>query len=298
MKIIEKQIRNYDFKNPQRYSTDNMRFLSVISEDFCKYMNLHINFELKRKNITCKLEKVEQTNFQEFMDITNSGSIIVEHDIFPLVKGLIYQVDKSVVLTLIDLMLGGDGTFEDANRELTEIDKHLMLHAATTYITRLYIVDGCTKRKVSSIHTNMESSRKYSVSESVLIAHMTMYDGKKEIGKMRFCNPYCCMEPILGQLETKKLLKSTHIEGQYEFSQAIYKNICNVKAELLATLGKTKISVKDLINLNVGDVLKLETKTNEHSLLSVNGSNVYKCRTGLIENKRGLVIEDMVEKNN
>ncbi|MDO7204888.1 hypothetical protein Q5M85_12820 [Paraclostridium bifermentans] len=46
-------------------------------------------------------------------------SIIIEHDILPLVKGLIYQMDKTVALTLIDLMLGGDGSFKNKNRELT-----------------------------------------------------------------------------------------------------------------------------------------------------------------------------------
>ncbi|GAA0709038.1 FliM/FliN family flagellar motor switch protein [Paraclostridium ghonii] len=289
-------IRDYDFKKPQRYSTDNMRFLSLIAEDFCKYMNLHITYELKQLSINAKLEKISQTNFEEFMESINHDSIMIEHDILPLVKGLIYQMDKTVALTLIDLMLGGDGSFKDENRELTEIDKHLILSIATSFITRLHIVDGCNKREISSIYTNVESSNKFSVSESVLIAQMTMYNGKDEIGKMRFCNPYCCMEPVLEQLETKKLLKTRDIEGQYEFTNTIYQNICNVKSDMTATLGKTNISVRDLINLNVGDVLKLDTKANGVALLSVNGYNVYECKPGLIKNKKGLIIVDTIDK--
>ena len=33
---MDENIRVYDFKKPQRYSSDNMRFLSVVSEEFCK----------------------------------------------------------------------------------------------------------------------------------------------------------------------------------------------------------------------------------------------------------------------
>lgn len=293
---MEITIRDYDFKKPQRYSADNMRFLSLIAEDFCKYMNLNIAYDLKQKSINAKLKKVRQTNFEEFMKSIEYDSIIIEHDILPLVKGLIYQMDKTVALTLIDLMLGGDGSFKNKNRELTEIDKHLILNIAETFIKRLHIVEGCNKREVSNIYTNIESSNKFSVSESVLIAQMTMYNGNEEIGKMHFCNPYCCMEPVLEQLETKKLLKTRDIEGQYEFTNAIYQNICSVKADMTAILGNTNISVRDLINLNVGDVLKLDNKANGVALLSVNGYNVYECKPGLIKNKKGLIIVDTIDK--
>ncbi|MCU9814781.1 hypothetical protein [Paraclostridium sp. AKS73] len=183
---MEITIRDYDFKKPQRYSADNMRFLSLIAEDFCKYMNLNIAYDLKQKSINSELKKIRQTNFEEFMKSIEYDSIIIEHDILPLVKGLIYQMDKTVALTLIDLMLGGDGSFKNKNRELTEIDKHLILNIAETFIKRLHIVDGCNKREVSNIYTNIESSNKFSVSESVLIAQMTMYNGNEKIGKMHF----------------------------------------------------------------------------------------------------------------
>ena len=53
-------IKKYDFKKPQRYSSDNMRFVSVIAEEFCKNINIFLNYELKQKNLTCKVERVEQ----------------------------------------------------------------------------------------------------------------------------------------------------------------------------------------------------------------------------------------------
>ena len=78
---MEITIRDYDFKKPQRYSADNMRFLSLIAEDFCKYMNLNIAYDLKQKSINAKLKKVRQTNFEEFMKSIEYDSIIIEHDI-------------------------------------------------------------------------------------------------------------------------------------------------------------------------------------------------------------------------
>ncbi|WP_195937914.1 flagellar motor switch protein FliM [Romboutsia sp. 1001713B170131_170501_G6] len=293
---MEQNVKTYDFKKPQRYSTDNMRFLSVISEDYCKNTNLFLAYELKRPNITCKVEKVEQTNYEEFINSISPKSVIVEHAIQPLVKDLIYQIDKSVALTYIDLMLGGDGIFENYDRDLTEIDKQLIFHLCTKLLTRLYIVETCKSREVLRVHSNAGASKKYPVSESVLIAHMKMMYGDKEIGKMRFCNPYSCMEPILDQLETKILFRNKNIEYDFEFTNAIYNNVCGANVDIVARLGETNISVEDLLNLQVGDILSLDTKVAGDLDLYVAGAKAFKCKPGLIKNKRGVIITNSIRK--
>ncbi|KKY00641.1 MULTISPECIES: flagellar motor switch protein FliM [Paraclostridium] len=286
----------YDFKKPQRYSTGNMRFLSIIEEEFCKNINLFVAYELKRPNIVCKLEKIEQTNYEEFMNMISNDSVIIEHSIQPLIQGLIYQIDKSVALTFVDLILGGDGVFSDYNRELTEVDRELISYIGSKFLTKMHIFEGCDHRDVSNVYTNVGSSKKYPVSESVLISHMRMMDGNKEVGRMSFCNPYSCMEPVLDQLEPKRLFKSKNIEYDFEFTNAIYNKICGTSAEMVAVLGRTEISVEELLDLKLGDVITLDTKIDGDIDLNVGGARSFKCKPGLIKNKRGVIITDSVKK--
>ncbi|WP_250673872.1 FliM/FliN family flagellar motor switch protein [Paraclostridium ghonii] len=286
----------YDFKKPQRYSTGNMRFLSIIEEEFCKNINLFVAYELKRPSIVCKLEKIEQTNYEEFMNMIPNDSVIIEHSIQPLVQGLIYQIDKSIALTFVDLILGGDGVFSDYKRELTEVDRELISYIGSKFLTKMHIFEGCEHREVSNIYTNVGSSKKYPVSESVLISHMKMMDGNKEVGKMTFCNPYSCMEPVLEQLEPKRLFKSKNIEYDFEFTNAIYNKICGTSAEMIAVLGKTEISVEELLDIKLGDVITLDTKIDGDIDLHVGGSKSFKCKPGLIKNKRGIIITDSAKK--
>ncbi|GAA0709674.1 FliM/FliN family flagellar motor switch protein [Paraclostridium ghonii] len=286
----------YDFKKPQRYSTGNMRFLSIIEEEFCKNINLFVAYELKRPSIVCKLEKIEQTNYEEFMNMIPNDSVIIEHSIQPLVQGLIYQIDKSIALTFVDLILGGDGVFSDYKRELTEVDRELISYIGSKFLTKMHIFEGCEHREVSNIYTNVGSSKKYPVSESVLISHMKMMDGNKEVGKMTFCNPYSCMEPVLEQLEPKRLFKSKNIEYDFEFTNAIYNKICGTSAEMIAVLGKTEISVEELLDIKLGDIITLDTKIDGDIDLHVGGSKSFKCKPGLIKNKRGIIITDSAKK--
>ena len=280
---MDENVRVYDFKKPQRYSSDNMRFLSVVSEEFCKNVNLFLAYELKKQKIHCKIEKVEQTNYDEFINLIDKDSVIAEHAIQPLVQDLIYQIDKTIALTLIDVVLGGDGLLENYDRNLTEIDKQLLFQS-------------CTHREVLRVHINAGASKKYPISESVLIAHMKVMYEDKEIGKMRFCEPYSCMEPILDLLETKKLFRNKNQEYDFEFTNAIYNNVCGAKVDLIARLGKSTIKVNELLDLKVGDIITLDTKVDGDIELDVSEARSFKCRPGLIKNKNGVVITDSVKK--
>ena len=293
---MDENVRVYDFKKPQRYSSDNMRFLSVVSEEFCKNVNLFLAYELKKQKIHCKIEKVEQTNYDEFINLIDKDSVIAEHAIQPLVQDLIYQIDKTIALTLIDVVLGGDGLLENYDRNLTEIDKQLLLQRVNDFLKRMYVVESCTHREVLRVHINAGASKKYPISESVLIAHMKVMYEDKEIGKMRFCEPYSCMEPILDLLETKKLFRNKNQEYDFEFTNAIYNNVCGAKVDLIARLGKSTIKVNELLDLKVGDIITLDTKVDGDIELDVSEARSFKCRPGLIKNKNGVVITDSVKK--
>lgn len=293
---MKQEISIYDFKKPQRYSTDNMRFLSVISDEFCKSINLFVAYELKKPNIVCKLERIEQTNYEEFMHMISNDSVIIEHAIKPLVQGLIYQLDKSVALSFIDLILGGDGVVNDYKRELTEVDKELISYIGSEFLTKMHIFEGCESREVSNVYTNAGSRQKYPISESVIISHMKMMDGNREIGKMSFCNPYSCMEPVIEQLESKRLFISKDKEYDFEFTSAIYKKIDGVKTDLVASLGNANVSVEELLKLKLGDIITLDTKINEDIDLYVGGSKSFKCKPGLIKDKKGVVITGDTKK--
>ena len=286
---MDENVRVYDFKKPQRYSSDNMRFLSVVSEEFCKNVNLFLAYELKKQKIHCKIEKVEQTNYDEFINLIDKDSVIAEHAIQPLVQDLIYQIDKTIALTLIDVVLGGDGLLENYDRNLTEIDKQLLFQSVNDFLKR--IVESCTHREVLRVHINAGASKKYPISESVLIAHMKVMYEDKEIGKMRFCEPYSCMEPILDLLETKKLFRNKNQEYDFEFT-----NVCGAKVDLIARLGKSTIKVNELLDLKVGDIITLDTKVDGDIELDVSEARSFKCRPGLIKNKNGVVITDSVKK--
>lgn len=293
---MSEQIKVYDFKKPQRFSTDNLRFVSVISEEYCKSLTTYMAYEMKRPKMSCRLDKVEQTNYDEFIGFVNEEAVIVEFDMKPQVKNMIYQIDKPIALTFIDLISGGDGILRNFNREITEIDKELIRYAGNQFLSHLHVIEGCEKNEIEQVHKNIASSRKYPVSESVIIAHMTILNDDEEMGKTCFCMPYTCMEPVLGQMETKKLFRDKDIEYDSEFSNAIYKSVCGTDSEISVSLGQTVINVRDLLNLKVDDIITLNNDITDEIEVFVESAKSFMAKPGLIKDKRAVIITDVIRK--
>ncbi|MCQ4699262.1 FliM/FliN family flagellar motor C-terminal domain-containing protein, partial [Paeniclostridium sordellii] len=86
------------------------------------------------------------------------------------------------------------------------------------------------------------------------------------------------------------------IEYDFEFTNAIYNKICGTSTDMVAILGRTIVSVEELLDLKVGDVITLDTKVDGDMDLHVGGSSAFKCKIVLIKNKKGVMITDCVKK--
>jgi len=76
----------------------------------------------------------------------------------------------------------------------------------------------------------------------------------------------------------------------------MYNKICGTNTDIVARLGRTKISVEELLQLKLGDVIPLDTEINGDIDLHVGGSRSFKCKPGIIKNKKGVVITNSIEK--
>lgn len=65
--------------------------------------------------------------------------------------------------------------------------------------------------------------------------------------------------------------------------------------DVFTELGKTKVNISDLINLNIGDVIILDQKINEDVIVSVGEYNTYKAKMGVYGVKKAVEIVDIIK---
>lgn len=291
-------VRLYDFKKSEKFSIENIRYFVVMAEEFCKTSNMQINYETKSDNFKLELEKSVQTNFGEFVENVNSNSVVIEYKVYPRVENLTIFFDKSVVLSLVDSLLGGSGKVEGLDRDLTNIDIELFKYLVEGLLRRIYIPYNYENIKLVDIYTNTVQYQKLQNKDVVFDATVNVILQKENIGRIKFCMPYKNMESVLGDLVNNnvKALNRLDEEGEKLLSKESLDFTRNVDVDICAKLGSTNVSINDLLNLEPGDVILLDQRIYDDIIVSVGDADIYKAKIGLLGIKKGIEITDIIEK--
>lgn len=290
-------IRLYDFKKSEKFSLENVRNLALVCEEFCKTSNMQINYETKNDGFRMALNKCIQTNYGEFIESINRDSVVIEYSILPIVDNLTLFVDKSAVLAIVDLLLGGSGKVEEINREPTNIDLELLKYLFDNLLKRIYIPISHDKIEVNRVYPNKVQYQKLNTKEMIFSSLINISLQNEVVGHIRFCIPYENMKEIIDDFGSDKVKYEDNVEGEKcrDIScSEIFPYIQSVDVGVTAKLGCAKVSISDLLNLEIGDVILLDQKINEDITISIGEANIYKAKPGVIGMKKGIEITDII----
>lgn len=160
-------IRLYDFKKSEKFSLENIRNLTYMCEEFCKSSNMQIDYETKNDSFRMVLDKSTQTNYGEFIEGISADTIIMRFSIISIVDNLTLFLDKSVALSLVDLLLGGDGKVNNKDREPTNIDLELIRYLFDSLLKRIRIPKTNNGIKIVKMYNNKIQYQKVIAKEMV-----------------------------------------------------------------------------------------------------------------------------------
>lgn len=289
-------VRLYDFKKSEKFSIENIRHLIMMSEEFCKTSNLQISYETKKEGFKLELETSNQVSYDDFLEGTNKDDIIIEYNIDSNVQNLTLFIDKSVVLSLVDLLLGGSGKVKDITREPTKIDLELTRYLIQGLLQRIYLPYKYNSVEITGIYTNTAQYQRLTGKDIVFESIIGVKINNCNIGRMRFCMPYKSMEPVINNLVNIKVNSEEEEKLNDIFSNEIFEYVKNVDMDIQANLGMIEISINDLLNIQEGDVVLLNQQINDDIIVKVGGADIYKAKPGILGIKRGVQITDIISR--
>jgi len=137
---------------------------------------------------------------------------------------------------------------------------------------------------LEKIETNSQFAQIVSPNETIALITLNISIGNVE-GMINICIPHIVIEPILNQLSTKLWFSTTKKDVSNNDKEIIEKRIKNAYVVLGAILSSTQITVKELIDLQVGDVIKLDNKLDDEVKINVGSSLKFYGIPGSNKNK-------------
>lgn len=290
------KIRKYDFRNPQKIAKDQLRTLEIIHENFGRLFQTFLSGYL-RAPVKTNILTVDQFAYSEFSNAISNPAFLSIIDFKPLNGQILIDISTNVVYSIIDRLLGGDGTEKQEIRAFSEIELSLlesMMNKIMPIIEESWQNVVQLKPKLDKIETNPQFAQIVPPNETIALITMNIDIGATE-GMLNVCIPYLVIEPILDKLSTRYWF-STEQRGLSEKEMAaVRERILNTRVPVRAELGSTILNVREVLNLQRGDVIKLDTFIDDMAKIKVGSQVKFVGNIGVSKNKMAIKIANVVK---
>jgi flagellar motor switch protein FliM len=109
-------------------------------------------------------------------------------------------------------------------------------------------------------------------------------------GLLTICYPYVSLEPIVTRLSAQNWIDATKKKNVEKDRTTNVHNVKQVQAQMAAILLRSKLKMRDFLELKLGDIVPSEMKLDEAVEITVNRRKKFYARPGLAGKKRAFQV--------
>lgn len=288
--------KKYDFRRPNKLSKEQMRTLYMIHENYGRLVANFLSAYL-RANIQVKIVSVEQMTYEDFILSLPAPTLINVFSMEPLKGSSVLETNMNFVSPVIDLLFGGSGEMAVSQRELTEIELHVLRRLNSRILERLSYSWADIQEiapKLESMETNPQFTQAISPNETVAVVTLATTVSKYE-GLLNLCLPYTLLESVISRLSASHWFAAASAgDVKPGYRATIEKALAKAPVRLSACCGQTHLPVKEFIRLQVGDVITLDKILGEDLELYVESHAKFKIQPGVVGKKLAVQVTEVL----
>ncbi len=292
----EKTLSLYDFRRPDRVSKDQMRTLQNLHEGYARlYSTTLTNF--LRTFVEIELVSVDQLTFSEFVMSISNPSCIYVFKMEPLEGNAIFEVNPSLVFFIIDRLFGGQGRPSEQSRELTQIEQsviHRIVESGLNDLKDIWEHIGVFSPKIETFETNPQFVQIAPPGETVILISLEVRM-QNASGLMSLCFPYLLLENVINSLSGESWMSAQSVTT-VETRGILEQEINNLSLPFSVVIGQLRLKIRDLLQLQKGDVLCLDKRKDDDLAIQIGGITKMAGKTGLVGRKKAIEITKVLEK--
>jgi flagellar motor switch protein FliM len=289
-------IRIYDLTSQDRIIRGRMPTLEIINDRFARLHRVTLSGAIRRV-VDITVTQTEMVKFGEFtrtLPVPTSLHII---KLDPLRGHVLLVVESRLIFNMVDCFFGGTGrsNFKIEGRDFTSIEHRVIrkiVQATLKDLDQAWKPVVPINFQITRSEVNPQFATIVPPTDLVIVVHFEL-ELDRLIGKLILCLPYSTIEPIRSKLYAS--YQSDQLEVDTEWMDRFRKRLHEVGVEIVVELGKSKIKGRDLLQLDVGDVVLLDHEVNDPLTVKVEGVPKFKAMPGTYKGNQAFKITDVID---
>lgn len=297
----EKKVKEYDFRSPKKITKETIKLLKGIYEGYCRMLSSRLTSML-RLMCDVTVEQVEESIFHEYNnaldDYVLMGLVNVGYpDNSVSDSQILMDISKPLSFVIIDRLLGGSGEEYENIRDYTDIELSLLGNMLKQIVPMMGVSWDSTielKTELAKIETNSRFIQSINYNDTVVIVVLNVALNEST-GKITICMP----SSIIGEVMKKanvfsKTSKKKMDQSVEEQKEIIMDSIKSSKLTITGVLGKAQATLKDIVDMQAGDLIILDKAVNSYVDVNVDGEKWFEGTWGTNKNKGVIKIKNII----
>ena len=285
----------FDLANQDRIIRGRMPVLEIVNDRFARLCTNALSNTV-RKRVELNPISIDMTKFGEFMRSLPVPTSINIFKMDPLRGNAIIVVDSRLVFALVENVFGGAGSQPKIEgREFTRIEQAVVdkvIKIALDNMEESWRPVHDVKLELVRSEINPQFAAIVPPSDLVVVITFEV-ELDSAIGSMVICLPYATIEPIRSKLHAS--FQTERLEVDHAWVARLKERLLETPVEFKVHFGNTQITGNQLLRMQVGDVLVLDTDVEDLLPCTVAGVTKYQGVAGTAKSMKALQIVKEIE---
>lgn len=286
-------VRAYDIGRQERIVRGRMPTLELINERYARLLRNSL-YNLLRRSPEISVGPVRVIKYSDFtrnLPVPTNLNLVYAK---PLRGTALFVFDPNLVFQIIDTLFGGSGKIHSRveGRDFTQTEQRIIQTvlklAFADYEKSWQPVFPLSFEFVRS-EMNTQFANIATPTEVVVVSSFTIDLGSGG-GEFQVCMPYAMLEPLRDMIYSG--MQADRSESDARWVSMLTRQIQDADVDLVANFGTGSVTLGDLMQLEVGDVIGIDVP--ETVVAEVDGIPVLDCSYGVNEGRYALKVRRFV----
>ena len=286
----EGDIVAFDLANQDRIIRGRMPVLEIINDRFSRLSSNSLANSI-RKRVDVNPVSIDMSKFGDFMRSLPVPTSINIFKIEPLRGNAILIVDTRLVFSLVENFFGGAGSQPKVEgRDFTPIEQRIIDTVVRFLLNNL----EDAWRPVHEVNIELvrsEINPQFAAivpPSDVVVVISFEVELENSIGSMLIALPYATIEPIRSKLYAA--FQSERLEVDHAWISRFRDRLMETPVTMDVTLGGCELSGRQLLNLDVGDIILLDADEDDMLKAEIQGVLKFFGRPGVVKGNKAFQI--------